>query len=127
MTIGDEEPIDCRPADLIPPWYGKAAAEIGHLARSEEDVLSCALFPQVAWDFLRRGGRRKRRGLRPWGGGTLAEDAIALEDSAPIGPLSGADVRGTRGGQLMAVTQGVYITILGMAILLICGLRRRDV
>lgn len=69
MTIGDEEPIDCRPADLIPPGYGKAAAEIGHLARSEEDVLSCALLPQVARDFLRRGGRRKRRGLRPWGGG----------------------------------------------------------
>ncbi len=69
MTIGDEEPIDCRPADLIPPWYGKAAAEIGHLARSEEYVLSYALFPQVAWDFLRRGGRRKRRGLRPWGRG----------------------------------------------------------
>lgn len=51
------------------------------------------------------------------GGETLAEDAIALEDSAPIGPLSGADVRGTRGGQLMAMTQGVYITILGMAVL----------
>lgn len=59
-------------------------------------------------------------------GGTLAEDAIALEDSSPIGPLEGADVRGTRGGQLMAMTQGVYITILGMAILLICGLRRQD-
>ena len=128
LTIGDEEPIDCRPADLILPGYGKAAAEIGHLARSEEDVLSYALLPQVARDFLRRGGRRKRRGLRPCGGGeTLAEDAIALEDSAPIGPLSEADVPGTRGGQRMAMTQGVYITILGMAILLICGLRRRDV
>ena len=54
QAIGDEEPIDCRPADLIPPGYEKAAAEIGDLARSEEDVLSYALFPQVARDFLRR-------------------------------------------------------------------------
>jgi len=54
LAIGDEEPIDCRPADLIPPGYEKAAAEIGDLARSEEDVLSYALYPQVARDFLQR-------------------------------------------------------------------------
>ena len=61
-AIGDEEPIDCRPADLIPPGYEKAAAEIGDLARSEEDVLSYALFPQVARDFLRR--RREEEAKR---------------------------------------------------------------
>jgi oxaloacetate decarboxylase alpha subunit len=32
--------------------YDKMAAEIGSLAKSEEDVLSYALFPQVAKDFL---------------------------------------------------------------------------
>ena len=62
QAIGDEEPIDCRPADLIPPGYEKAAAEIGDLARSEEDVLSYALFPQVARDFLRR--RREEEAKR---------------------------------------------------------------
>ena len=62
LAIGDEEPIDCRPADLIPPGYEKAAAEIGDLARSEEDVLSYALFPQVARDFLRR--RREEEAKR---------------------------------------------------------------
>lgn len=72
MTIGDEEPIDCRPADLIPPWYGKAAAEIGHLARSEEDVLSCALLPQVGAGFpaARREEEAARAkavgGGKPW-------------------------------------------------------------
>jgi oxaloacetate decarboxylase alpha subunit len=54
LAIGDEEPIDCRPADLISPGYEKAAAEIGDLARSEEDVLSYVLYPQVARDFLQR-------------------------------------------------------------------------
>lgn len=52
--IGDEEPIDCRPADLIPPGMEQARAEIGDLAESEEDVISYALFPQVARPFLER-------------------------------------------------------------------------
>jgi len=52
MIIGDEQPIDCRPADLLAPGYDRAAAEIGELARSEEDVLSYAMFPQVARTFF---------------------------------------------------------------------------
>jgi len=61
-VIGEEEPIDCRPADLIPPGMEQARAEIGDLALSEEDVISYALFPQVARPFLERrqagsGGR----------------------------------------------------------------------
>jgi oxaloacetate decarboxylase alpha subunit len=53
-AIGDEEPIDCRPADLILPGMEQARAEIGDLAQSEEDVISYALFPQVARPFLER-------------------------------------------------------------------------
>ncbi len=55
--IGDEQPIDCRPADLLPPGLEQARAEIGDLARSEEDVLSYALFPQVARPFFERRAR----------------------------------------------------------------------
>jgi oxaloacetate decarboxylase alpha subunit len=58
-AIGDEEPIDCRPADRIPPGLEQARAEIGDLAESEEDVISYALFPQVARPFLER---RKKGG-----------------------------------------------------------------
>jgi len=53
-AIGDEEPIECRPADLLSPGFEKAKAEIGELARNEEDVISYALFPQVARPFLER-------------------------------------------------------------------------
>jgi oxaloacetate decarboxylase alpha subunit len=53
-AIGDEEPIDCRPADLIPPGLEQARAEIGDLALSEEDVIGYALFPQVARPFFER-------------------------------------------------------------------------
>jgi len=57
LAIGDEEPIDCRPADLIPPGMEQARQEIGDLARNEEDVISYALFPQVARPFLERRAR----------------------------------------------------------------------
>lgn len=56
-VIGDEEPIDCRPADLLPPGMPKAWEEIGAIARSEEDVISYALFPQIARPFLERRAR----------------------------------------------------------------------
>jgi len=50
--IGDDEVITCRPADLIPNEFDKLAEEIGELARCEEDVLTYALFPQVATTFF---------------------------------------------------------------------------
>ncbi len=53
-AIGDEPPITCRPADLLSPGWEKAKAEIGDWARSEEDIISYALFPQIARPFLER-------------------------------------------------------------------------
>lgn len=51
-AIGDESVITCRPADLLKPELEQYRAEAGELAASEEDVLSYALFPQVAPKFL---------------------------------------------------------------------------
>ncbi len=51
-AIGDDEVITVRPADLIKPEMEKYREETKDLAKSEEDVLSCALFPQVARTFL---------------------------------------------------------------------------
>ena len=51
-AIGDEEVITCRPADKLAPELEKQKAEAGELAKCEEDVLSYALFPQVAKTFL---------------------------------------------------------------------------
>ncbi len=56
-AIGDEQPITCRPAELLSPGWEKAKAEIGDLASSEEDILSYALFPQIARPFLERRAR----------------------------------------------------------------------
>lgn len=50
--IGNEEPITCRPADLIGPQMEEAKKEIGQYADTEEELLSYVLFPQVAKTFL---------------------------------------------------------------------------
>ncbi len=51
-AIGDDEVITCRPADLLEPEMEKYRKEAGEMAKCEEDVLSYALFPQVAEKFL---------------------------------------------------------------------------
>lgn len=54
--IGDEEVVTVRPADLIEPQLPQFREEIKDYAKSEEDVLMYALFPQQAQEFL---GRRE--------------------------------------------------------------------
>ena len=50
--IGDDKVITCRPADLLEPELDKYREEAKDIARCEEDVLSYALFPQVARKFM---------------------------------------------------------------------------
>jgi len=52
MAIGNEDVIECRPADLIPDELDKLRREIGPLAHSEEDVLTYAMFPDIGREFL---------------------------------------------------------------------------
>ena len=53
-AIGDDEVITCRPADLLEPELEKYAREMKEkgIGKSYEDVLSYALFPQVAEKFF---------------------------------------------------------------------------
>ncbi len=53
-AIGDEEVITCRPADKLLPELESIRERFADIARTGEDVLSCAMFPQVAPDFIRR-------------------------------------------------------------------------
>ena len=52
--IAPEDVITCRPADLLEPELDKYREEFKDIAKSDEDVLSLALFPQVAPKFLDR-------------------------------------------------------------------------
>jgi oxaloacetate decarboxylase (Na+ extruding) subunit alpha len=53
-VLGDDKPLDpdVRPASMATGTYEEAAAEIGDLARTEEDVLMYALFPNEARQYL---------------------------------------------------------------------------
>ena len=51
--LGDEEQITCRPADLIEPELDNIRKQIGQYIEQDEDVLSYALFPQVAENFFK--------------------------------------------------------------------------
>lgn len=51
--IGDTEAITCRPADLIPDELETLENEMKQWKQQDEDVLTYALFPQVALDFFK--------------------------------------------------------------------------
>ena len=51
--IGDTKPITCRPADLIEPQLESLEKEMSQWKQQDEDVLSYALFPQVATEFFK--------------------------------------------------------------------------
>ena len=57
--IGDMEPVDCRPADLLEPELEKLRAEIPEWIEQEEDVLSYGMFQKVALDFFEKRRNEK--------------------------------------------------------------------
>lgn len=94
-VTGGAEIISCRPADLLQPEMEKLRAEAGDLARSEEDVLSYALFPQVAKGFLERRNAREDAALRRKNEALARAEAQkrmargnAPEDAGPAGPAA---------------------------------------
>lgn len=50
--IGDTKPITCRPADLIKPQLKELEKEMERFKQQDEDILTYALFPQVATEFF---------------------------------------------------------------------------
>ena len=54
-VLGDEkrDAITCRYADLLEPELDKLEAEMAQYKQQDEDVLTYALFPQVATDFFK--------------------------------------------------------------------------
>ena len=60
IIIGDEEPITCRPADLIEPelaGYTEDLNSKGYKNITEEDILTYAMFPEVAINFFETNRR----------------------------------------------------------------------
>jgi pyruvate carboxylase subunit B len=66
LAVGDGEVITCRPADLLAPEMAKLQAESERIAKSEEDVLTYAMFPDIGQTFLqeRNAGSLKPEALQ---------------------------------------------------------------
>ncbi len=69
IAIGNAEIISCRPADLLEDEMDKLLGEIEGIAKSEEDLLTYAMFPELARTFLqeRAAGTLKPEQLLPIG------------------------------------------------------------
>ena len=80
QAIGQEEVIEVRPADLLSPELTRLRAEIGDLAKSEEDVMTFAMFPDIGRKFLEERAA-----------GTLVPEALL--------PMPSADGVAAVGGQ----------------------------
>ena len=59
--IGDAKPITCRPADLIKPELKEIEGKMSQWKEQDEDVLSYALFPQVAEEFFKYREAKKTK------------------------------------------------------------------
>ncbi|NLY78243.1 MAG: oxaloacetate decarboxylase subunit alpha [Tissierellia bacterium] len=53
LIIGNDDIITCRPADLLEPELDKLKENIKEFIEQDEDVLTYAMFPQVALDFFK--------------------------------------------------------------------------
>ncbi|MDI3279775.1 MAG: acetyl-CoA carboxylase biotin carboxyl carrier protein [Bacillota bacterium] len=114
--LGGEAPITSRPADLLPPLLETAARELGALARSEEDVISYALFPQITRRFLQKlqeeGGGRERE-PSPTEQAKEVREMNVNEIKELIKILDGTDI-----AELNVETEGVKVNIKKAAALL---------
>jgi len=91
--IGDEEPITCRPADLLEPALDKMPEEVKPYIESEEDKLTCALFPQVALEFFKKR-KAKREEAKP---GIPPERIMELEEVAAFSVAVATYLTSSRG------------------------------
>lgn len=54
LAIDNNTVITSRPADLLDPEIEKIKNQYGDICKTEEDILCCAMFPQVGYDFIKR-------------------------------------------------------------------------
>ncbi len=79
MAIGDDEVITVRPADRLKPELERLTQDIGDLAKSMEDVLTYAMFPDVGRAFLeaRAEGKLSIPALQPVPGTAAANANVS--------------------------------------------------
>ncbi|NOX75803.1 MAG: sodium-extruding oxaloacetate decarboxylase subunit alpha [Gammaproteobacteria bacterium] len=81
QAIGNADIVTCRPADLLEPEMDTLRTEIGELAKSPEDVITYAMFPDIGREFLeqRAAGTLEPEHLEPAPGEAPIYCAAATE------------------------------------------------
>lgn len=105
---GGLKPISCRPADLLEPGLEKAAAEIPpNTIRAEEDILSYALFPEVALGYFKW---RKEGGPIPADSEATAGSAESEKPKAESSDsrATSHEPRTTKGTPVLAPLNGTF-------------------
>jgi pyruvate/oxaloacetate carboxyltransferase len=97
--IGDEEPIKCRPADLLESALDKIPEEVKPYIESEEDKLTYALFPQVAVDFF----KKRKTKIEEAKSEITPEKAAALEEIAAISVAIVSYVADSKGAKALTL------------------------
>ena len=105
---GGLKPISCRPADLLEPGLEKAAAELPpNTIRAEEDILSYALFPEVALGYFKW---RKEGGPIPADSEATAGSAESEKPKAESSDsrATSHEPRTTKGTPVLAPLNGTF-------------------
>ena len=99
LIIGDETPITTRPADSLEPELPKRRAELEELGIkfSEEDLVSYALFPQVALEFFARRDRAERPKRELAALIAAVADLLGVQDEACLAEVIPLEVPATAG------------------------------
>ena len=121
--IGSLKPIDCRPADLLKPGRVAAADELPpNTIQAEEDILSYALFPEVALGYFKwrkEGGpipadeEETARAAEPAAASapkaTAARPAAAVSGTPVLAPLNGTFYRSDAPGKPQMAADGASV------------------
>jgi pyruvate carboxylase subunit B len=114
QAIGNEELVECRPADLLPPELERLTQAIGPLALTDDDVLTYAMFPEVGRAFLtqRAAGTLQPEPLEPPPGPAAGEHAPTEFNIAVHGETYHVKVTGA--GQKGQTDRHFYLSIDGV-------------
>ncbi|MDO6564646.1 sodium-extruding oxaloacetate decarboxylase subunit alpha [Amphritea sp. 1_MG-2023] len=116
-AIGNESVDIGRPADLLSPELNKLRDEIGELARSEEDVLTFAMFPDLGREFLqqRANDTLKPEELQPADAGNGVKLASASASEFKIEVHGEAyDIAVTGVGEFGSGKRKIYMSLDGV-------------
>jgi pyruvate carboxylase subunit B len=115
-AIGNADVIDCRPADLLDDELDHLREQAGELAKSEEDVLIYAMFPEIGREFLeqRRDGHLVPEPLIPANAGVNSEEQAAPVEFRTTLHGETYHIRVTGTGHKREDMRPFYVTVDGM-------------